>query len=77
VASRPTRDRGQILHLAGRLRLSPAVRGGRPALVAPGDQDGRCGWDPFFAALERGGLWVSEDEGGTVHLVRRGAERSR
>jgi hypothetical protein len=60
------RDRGEIIHLAGRRRLSPALRDGRPALVGPGDLQGRCGWEPFFAALERSGLAVrvtGEDAG--------------
>lgn len=66
--SPPTRDRCDILHLAGRRRLSPAIRGGIPALVAVGDQAGRCGWEPFFAALDRGGLWVREEQDGAVSI---------
>jgi hypothetical protein len=69
VRSYPSRDRRDILHLAGRRRLSPAVRGGLPALVAIGDLAGRCGWEPFFAALERTGLWVFEETDGSVRLA--------
>jgi len=71
MPSSPTRDRCDILHLAGRRRLSPALRDGTPALVPAGDQAGRCGWEPFFAALEQGGLWVADDEGGAVRIARR------
>ncbi len=65
-----TRDRCDIIHLAGRLRLSPAVRDGDPLLVPVGDNAGRCGWEPFFAALERGGRWVTVDDGGAARIVR-------
>ncbi len=71
MSSNTTRDRCDILHLAGRLRLSPALRNGDPALVPVGDRAGRCGWEPFFAALEQGGFWVVEDPGGTVRIARR------
>jgi hypothetical protein len=67
----PTTDRGEILHLAGRHRLSPAVRRGAPALLPVGDTQGRCGWAPFFAALTRAGLAVEEAEDG-ARLVERG-----
>ena len=54
-----TTDRGEIIHLAGFLRLSPALRAGEPALVPPGEGLGeRCGWAAFFDALERRGLAV-------------------
>ena len=43
-------DREQVIHFAGRHRLSPALRDGAPALVAPGDPGERCGWEAFFAA---------------------------
>ncbi len=62
-------DRAEILHLAGRRRLSPALRDGAPALVAVGETAGRCGWEPFFAALEGRGLGVREDADGIVRLV--------
>ncbi len=64
----PTRDRADILHLAGRRRLSPAVRGEAPFLVPVGEQEGRCGWEAFFAALERRGLAVYEDADGSVRI---------
>ncbi len=66
----PTRDRADIIHLAGRLRLSPALREGAPALVQVGDPGGRCGWEPFFAALECRGLWVTAGDGPTVLIGR-------
>jgi len=69
-----TIDRGKILHLAGRHRLSPAVRDGAPALVPVGDPRGRCGWEPFFSALQRAGLAV-EDGDAEVRLVARAARR--
>jgi hypothetical protein len=46
-----TVDRADIVHFAGRHRLSPAVRDGAPALVGQGEQAGRCGWADFFAAM--------------------------
>ncbi len=69
MRSYPSRDRRDILHLAGRLRLSPALRNGLPTLVSIGDHAGRCGWEPFFAALERSGLWVFEEADGTARLA--------
>ena len=65
-----TTDRGEILHLSGRHRLSPALRDGAPLLVPVGDTAGRCGWAPFFEALARAGLAVAE-EGDEVRLVPR------
>ncbi len=65
---RSTRDRNDILGLAARRLLSPALRDGVPALVPVGDRAGRCGWEPFFAALERDRLWVREEEDGTVRI---------
>src|SRR5512133_2819029 len=75
VTPDPTRDRGDILHLAGRHQLSPALRGGEPALVSPADREGRCGWEPFFAALERLGLWVGEEADGSVRIGPRAPSR--
>ncbi len=43
-------DREQVIHFAGRHRLSPALRDGAPALGAPGERGERCGWAAFFAA---------------------------
>ncbi len=71
-------DRGDILHLAGRQRLSPAVRAGAPLLLPVGDPAGRCGWAPFFAALERAGLAVvpgDEAGDGPPRLVPRTGRR--
>jgi hypothetical protein len=59
---RATTDRGTIIHLAGRARLSPAVRDGVPAFAGPGDLAGRCGWAPFFEALEGRDLAVAWDD---------------
>ena len=68
MPSRAIKDRSDVIHLAGRRRLSPAVRDGTPALVPVGELSGRCGWEPFFAALERRGLTVREDEDGRVTI---------
>ena len=76
MAISATRDRCDIVHLAGRRRLSPALRDGAPVLVPVGDNAGRCGWEPFFAVLERGGLWVTEDEAGAVRISGRGEGRA-
>jgi hypothetical protein len=57
-----TTDRGEIMHAAGRARLSPALRDGAPALLPTGETVGRCGWAPFFAALEARRLAVAWDE---------------
>jgi hypothetical protein len=49
-----TRDRGAIIHWAGRHRLSPALRDGAPAFAAgPDPALVRCGWEAFFAVLDR------------------------
>lgn len=68
-------DRGEIMHEAGRRRLSPALREGVPALVRAGEAGGRCGWAEFFGALERRGLAVAFDEAdeGPVSVVARAA----
>ena len=66
-----TLDRGEILHRAGRARLSPALRDGAPALVPVSETAGRCGWAPFFAALEARRLAVAwdVDDPGSVQIV--------
>ncbi len=56
-----TLDRGEILHRAGRARLSPALRDGAPGLVPLPAPAGRCGWAPFFAALQARRLSVAWD----------------
>jgi hypothetical protein len=61
---RATADRGEIIHHAGRHRLSPAVRDGVPVLVGPGDAEGRCGWERFFRALDARRLALAPDEAG-------------
>ncbi len=65
-------DRAEIMHLAGRARLSPALRDdGAPALVPAGEVAGRCGWAAFFAALEARRLAVAFDpaDPSSVRLV--------
>ena len=59
------------MHLAGRARLSPALRDGAPALVPSAEGAGRCGWAPFFAALEERRLAVALDpaDPSSVRLV--------
>lgn len=66
-----TRDRGDVIHFAGRHRLSPALRDGAPALVAQGEPAERCGWEPFFRAMgERGvALAFDDDEPETRRFV--------
>ena len=66
-----TVDRGEILHRAGRARLSPALRDGAPVLVAPSETAGRCGWAPFFAALDARRLAVEWDDAdpGSPHVA--------
>ncbi len=69
-----TTDRGDVLHLAGSRRLSPALADGAPALVGHGEAGAaRCGWEPFFRALSERGLAVAWDEAdeGSTRLVRR------
>jgi hypothetical protein len=70
-----TWDRGDVIHFAGRHRLSPALAGGSPALVSTSEAAGRCGWADFFAALDRAGLAASFDpeDAGSFKLVRRDA----
>lgn len=57
-----TTVRGEIMHAAGRARLSPALRDGAPALVGHGETAGRCGWAPFFRALEARRLAVAWED---------------
>ncbi len=59
------------MHAAGRARLSPALRDGAPALLPQGETAGRCGWAPFFAALEARRLAVAWDDAdpGIVRIV--------
>ncbi len=71
-----TVDRADVIHLAGRHRLSPALRDGAPALVPAGEPGDRCGWEPFFAALRARRLAVSfdpEDPGSVTFVPDRGA----
>jgi hypothetical protein len=59
-----TADRGAIIHFAGRHGLSPALRAGAPALSAEkAEGAARCGWEAFFAALERAGPALLLDDG--------------
>ncbi len=72
-------DRAEIIHEAGRRRLSPALRDGAPALVPPGEAAGRCGWAAFFAALEARRLAVDFEpqDPGSVRIVARAFARAR
>ena len=66
-----TRDRGDILHFAGRHGLSPALRDGIPAFVSGQDPTAvRCGWETFFRAMDDRGLALvhSPDEGASAEL---------
>jgi hypothetical protein len=48
-----TRDRGEIIHHAGRHGLSPALRDGVPVFVPGQDPSAiRCGWETFFRAVD-------------------------
>jgi hypothetical protein len=77
-----TQDRGAVLNAAGFQHLSPALRDGAPALVPEGETAGRTGWEPFFAAMARGGMclsWDAEVPGSAVIVPAseaRAAERS-
>jgi hypothetical protein len=64
-----TTDRGEIIHYAGRHRLSPAVKDGTPALVGAGEVERRCGWERFFRTLGARGLALQVDEAGEGRLV--------
>ena len=71
-------DREAYLHVAGLFGLSPALRGGAPALVPGKDTAGRCGWEEFFLAVERARValvWDAEDPGATA-LVPEGEARA-
>ncbi len=72
-----TLDRGDVIHFAGRFRLSPALREGTPALVAHGEPGARCGWAEFFAALDARGLAVAfePEDGRSARLVPRAEAR--
>ncbi len=69
-----TTDRGDVIHFAGRHRLSPALRDGAPALVAHGEPGTRCGWAELFAALRarREVAALSPDDPGSFRTVPRG-----
>jgi hypothetical protein len=56
-----TSDRGAILDFAGMHHLSPGLRDGRPALLSEGETAGRCGWAPFFEAVDRLALALAWD----------------
>jgi hypothetical protein len=66
-----TLDRSDVIHFAGRHRLSPALRDGEPVLVGQGEPGARCGWADFFAALEARGLALAfdPDDGSSARLV--------
>lgn len=70
-----TTDRGDVIHFAGRHRLSPALREGAPALLPPGEAGQRCGWAEFFAALHARGHVASFDpeDAASFRPVPRGA----
>jgi hypothetical protein len=75
-------DRGEIIHQAGLLGLSPALNAGAPVLSRGQHPEARrCGWEPFFSALEARGLepvFDLEDPGATALVARtdaRGLER--
>ncbi len=57
-----TQARGDVIHFAGRHRLSPALRDGAPALVAHGEPGERCGWAPFFRAMGERRLALAFDD---------------
>lgn len=64
-----TADRGVVLQLAGRHRLSPALRDGAPVLLGAGEVAGRCGWEPFFRALQERRQAIAFEEDGTARAV--------
>lgn len=69
-----TLDRGDVIHFAGRHRLSPALRDGTPALVGVGEPGRRIGWAELFAAMGAAGLVASlePDDAASFRLVPRG-----
>jgi hypothetical protein len=69
-----TVDRADIVHFAGKHRLSPAVRDGAPVLVGHGEPGERCGWADFFAAMGARGLAASfePEDPGSFRFVPRG-----
>jgi hypothetical protein len=73
-----TTDRGDVIHFSGRHKLSPALRDGAPALVGHGDAAGRCGWAPFFRAMDERGLALAFDaeDGGSARFVPRAEARA-
>jgi len=71
-------DRGEVIHLAGLHRLSPALRDGAPALVGAGEPGARCGWEAFFAALSarRSAVaWTADGDAASVRVVALGEAR--
>ena len=70
-------DRAEVIHFAGRHRLSPALRDGAPALVGAGEPGGRCGWAEFFAAPagRRVAAALDPEDPGSFRLVPAGASR--
>lgn len=67
-------DRADVIHFAGRHRLSPALRDGAPVLVAHGEPGERCGWAEFFEAIRARGALASlePDDPASFRLVARG-----
>jgi hypothetical protein len=66
-----TRDRGDILHFAGRHGLSPALRDGLPVFVSGHDPTAtRCGWETFFRSMgdRRLALVYDPEDGGSAEL---------
>ena len=64
-----TTDRGDVIHWAGRHRLSPAVREGAPALLGHGETEGRCGWERFFRSMGARRLALELGDEGTPRFV--------
>lgn len=68
-------DRAEVIHFAGRHRLSPALREGEPVLVPAGAPGERCGWAAFFAAPagRRVSAALDPEDPGSFRTVPRGA----